>query len=254
MELKNYKEQQLSFNPGSMMVLNNPLESKLPMSNQAQTQHSQKLYMNNPLSSNYSRSNTYLPQSSFIPNNPLTSKDPLKYNLYGNKNTNTTMLNNMNVFNQNQTNNLKQKQNMSNYTVKVNGEKYNLTLECNNINFCFKLEQLNSIILVYYKGEFNLSTIINKMNVVINNSNAFDQLNKIVEKSINEDNIKIIHDKTKKKMIIRFNKNINDFSSDFELDEVSNDKKLFHNIFEELNLLKLQQVQYMTLFKSNNFI
>ena len=264
MELKDYNQQQLSLNPGSMMILNNPLESKQistpSSSNQTQTQSFQKHFMNNPLSSNYSRTNTYHPQSNFLLNNPLMNKDPLQYTNYTNKNTNmqtsnmSMINNNMNLFNQNQNNNLKQKPNMRNYTVKVNGEKYNLSLECNNINFCFKLEPTNNIILFYYKGEFNLSTIINKMNIVINNNNAFEQLNKVVEKSINEDNIKIIHDKLKKKMIIRFNKNISDYSSDLELEEFSNNKKLFHNIFEELNLLKFQQVQYMTLFKNNNFI
>ena len=164
------------------------------------------------------------------------------------------MNNNFNLYNQSQTQNTKQKQNVKSYTLKDGNDKYNLSIECNNIYFYFKLEPISNVILYYYKGEYNLSTIINKMNVVISNNNALEQLNKIVEKAINEDNIKIINDKQKKKMIIRFNKNMNDYSSDFELEEVSNNKKLFHNIFEELNLLKLQQVQYMTLFKNNNFI
>ena len=64
--------------------------------------------------------------------------------------------------------------------------------------------------LFYIIIKVNLSTIINKMNVVISNNNALEQLNKIVEKAINEDNIKIINDKQKKKMIIRFNKNMNE--------------------------------------------
>ena len=306
MELNDYKFPPISSsNTGSMAVLNNPLESKpisnpleksskksskeisykqisnplsttTPIQNQNQAFH-QTNYMNNPLSSNFNRTNTYLPQSSFLLNNPLMSKDPLQSNLYMNnnnlQNTQTNMnlnmvnmntnlnnnmlnMNNMNVFNQNMNvkQNVKPKQNLKNYTVKVDNEKYNLTIECNNIYFYFKLVPANSIILAYYKGEFNLSTIINKMNVVINNHNAFEQLNKIVEKAINDDTIKIIHDKLKKKMIIRFNKNNNDYSSDFELEEISNNKKLFNNIFEELNLLKFQQIQYMTLFKNNNFI
>ena len=259
MELKNYKQQPFSSNPG-MLVLNNPLEGN--------QMSSQKNYINDPLSSNFSRTNTYLPQSSFNLNNPLMSKNPLQSNnVYNNKNinvpssnTNTNinlnMINlsannmNTNMFNQN----LNQKQNMKFYTIKVDNEKYNLSIECNNILFIFKLEPANNIIVSYYKGEFNLSTIINKLNAVINNQNAFEQLNKIIEKAINNDNIRVRNDKQNKKMIIRFNKNINDHSSEFELLEVSNNKKLFNNIFEELNLLKFQQVQYMTLFKNNNFI
>ena len=254
MELKNYNQQKSSLNKNSMLILNNPLEAK---------------DMTSQPTSNFSRTNTYLPQSSFILNNPLMSKDPLQSNnLFQNKNINmpiqsTNMslnmvnMNTMNNFNNiyNQTQNIKQqKQNVRNYTIKDGNEKYNLSIECNNIYFYFKLEPMGSIVLSYYKGEFNLSTIINKLNVVINNQKAFEQLNRIVEKSINDDNVKIINDKQKKKMIIRFNKSNNDYSSDFELEEISNNKKLFNNIFEELNLLKLQQVQYMTLFKNNNFI
>ena len=140
------------------------------------------------------------------------------------------------------------------YIVKIDGEKYNLIIECKNSNFIFKLEPKVNIILSYYKGEFILSSIANKMKIVINNKNPLEQLNKIIEKSINDDSLIIVHDKKKKKMIIRLNKNINDFSSDFELEEFSNKKKLFNNIFEELNLLKFQQTQYLTLFKNSNFI
>ena len=235
-------------------------------------------YMNNQLSSNFTRVNTYMPQSSYMLNNPLMSKDPLQSNLYTNLNNNASLnmanmlnmnnnmnlnaLNNFNNFNMlnmfNQTQNANTKSQNKNstktYSVKVDGEKYNLNIECNNIYFYFKLEPASNLILSYYKGEFNLSSVINKLNVIISNHNAFEQMNKIVEKAINDDSIKIIKDKQKKKMIIRFNKNINDYSSDFELDEISNKKKLFNNIFEELNLLKLQQMQYMTLFKSNNFL
>ena len=245
MELKKYQN---SNNKNQMLNLNNPLETKP--------------------TSNFTRTNTYLPQSSHILNNPLMSKDPLQSNnLFMNRNINmpnqniNMNLNMMNVNNMNTMNNLynqsqntkQQKQNVIFYTIKYGNEKYNLSIECNNIYFYFKLEPLSTIIFSYYKGEFNLSTIINKLNVVINNHNAYEQLNKIVEKAINEDSIKIINDKQRKKMILRFNKN-NFESSDFELEEVSNDKKLFHNIFEELNLLKFQQLQYMTLFKNNNFI
>lgn len=140
------------------------------------------------------------------------------------------------------------------YTVKVDGEKYNLIIECNNTYFNFKLEPKGNLILSYYKGEFILSSVANKMNIVIKNKNPLEQLDKIVEKSIKDDSLIIVHDKQKKKMIISFNKNINDFSSDFELEEFSNKKKLFNNIFEELNLLKFQQIQYLTLFKNGNFI
>ena len=140
------------------------------------------------------------------------------------------------------------------YLVKIDGEKYNLIIEYKNTNFNFKLEPKGNLILSYYKGEFILSSIANKMNIVINNQNPLEQLDKIVEKSINDDSLIIMHDKEKKKMIIRFNKKINDFSSDFELEEFSNKKKLFNNIFEELNLLKFQQTQYLTLFKNSNFI
>ena len=291
MELNNYQFPPLSStsNTGSA-VLNNPLDSKsfpnpletsskhstsskevsykqisnplltIPM--QTQNQAFQQLnYMNNPLSSNFTMTNTFLPQSSFILNNSLMSKDPLQSNnLYANnKNINQNMINmnTMNVMNNtsfNNNNNANTKQNMKSYVIKSNNEKYNLTIECNKVYFYFKLEPANGLILSYYKGEYNLSTIINKMNVVVNNQNALEQINKIVEKSINDNSIKLIHDKLKKKMIIRFNKNNNDYSSDFELEEISNDKKLFNNIFEELNLLKLQQMQYMTLFKNNNFI
>jgi len=305
MELKNYQQPPLSSNINSM-VLNNPLENK-PISisskeksnqtmqefsvkstsntqniksnnNNSQMNQQQLNYMNNPLSTNFNRANTYLPQSSFMMSNPLISKDPLQSNIYANVNNNASLnmpnnmvnMNNMNVnplnnfnnfnmlniFNQTQNVNVKNqnKNNTKTYSVKADGEKYNLNIECNNIYFYFKLEPATNLILSYYKGEFNLSSVINKLNVIISNHNAFEQLNKIVEKAINDDNIKIVKDKQKKKMIIRFNKNINDYSSDFELDEVSNKKKLFNNIFEELNLLKLQQMQYMTLLKSNNFL
>ena len=140
------------------------------------------------------------------------------------------------------------------YTFKVEGEKFNLIIECNNKYFIFKLEPKGNLILSYYKGEFIISSVANKMNIIINNQNPLEQIDKIVQKSINDDSLIIVHDKQKKKMIIRFNKNINDFSSDFELDEFSNKKKLFNNIFEELNLLKFQQIQYLTLFKNSNFI
>ena len=305
MELKNYKQPPISSNSSSM-VLNNPLENKpvsTPSKEKSNSQTMQEFavkstsnlqpiksnnnisqmnpqlnYMNNPLSSNFNRVNTYLPQSSYMMNNPLISKDPLQSNIYTNTNNNASLnMNNMlnmnnnmnlnslnnfnnfnmlNMFNQTQNANLKNqnKNNSKTYSVKVDGEKYNLNIECNNIYFYFKLEPASNLILSYYKGEFNLSSVINKLNVIISNHNAFEQLNKIVEKAINDDSIKIVKDKMKKKMIIRFNKNLNDYSSDFELDEVSNKKKLFNNIFEELNLLKLQQMQYMTLFKSNNFL
>ena len=304
MELNNSKFPPLSSSKKSSMgVVNNPLETKtVPnplekstnksssskqiqnplLTNPTQNQNQQN-YMNNPLSSNYQKTNTYLPQSSFILNNPLMNKDPLQSNnLYtNNKNMNLNMMNmntmntmytmntmnNMNTMNTmntmnkttfnnnvNMNLNVNAKQNMKSYVIKCDNEKYNLSIECNKVYFYFKLEPANGIILSYYKGEYNLSTIINKMNVVINNQNALEQINKIVEKSINSDSIKLIHDKLKKKMIIRFNKNNNDYSSDFELEEISNDRKLFNNIFEELNLLKLQQMQYMTLFKNNNFI
>ena len=140
------------------------------------------------------------------------------------------------------------------YLVKIDGEKYNLIIEFKNTNFNFKLEPKGNLILYFYKGEFILSSVANKMNIVINNQNPLEQLDKIIEKSINDNSLKIVHDKEKKKMIIRFNKNMNDFSSDFELEEFSNKKKLFNNIFEELNLLKFQQTQYLTLFKNSNFI
>ena len=276
MELKKNKQQQSSSNKGSMLLLNNPLESD-PLSaqiyqNNKQTQFKPSSNIQNiPLTSNFSRTNTYLHPTSFILNNPLMSKDPLQSNnFYMNKNINmqsqninnnsninlnmVNMNNNFNLYSQNQVQNNKQKQNVRSYTLKDGNDKYSLSIECNNIYFYFKLEPISNVVLNYYKGEYNLSTIINKMNVVISNNNALEQLNKIVEKAINEDNIKIVNDKQKKKMIIRFNKNMNDYSSDFELEEVSNNKKLFHNIFEELSLLKLQQVQYMTLFKNNNFI
>ena len=276
MELKKNKQQQSSSNKGSMLLLNNPLESD-PLSaqiypNNKQTQFKPSSNIQNiPLTSNFSRTNTYLHPTSFILNNPLMSKDPLQSNnFYMNKNINmqnqnknnnaninlnmVNMNNNFNLYSQNQVQNIKPKQNVRSYTLKDGNDKYSLSIECNNIYFYFKLEPISNVVLNYYKGEYNLSTIINKMNVVISNNNALEQLNKIVEKAINEDNIKIVNDKQKKKMIIRFNKNMNDYSSDFELEEVSNNKKLFHNIFEELSLLKLQQVQYMTLFKNNNFI
>ena len=250
MELKKH-------NKGPNIVLNNPLESN-PLS--GQTKHSSGV-RNDPLSSNFTRSNTNISQTSYVLNNPLMNNPLQSNNLYSNKNFNIQNKNtnvNLNMINMNNNNlynqNVNKKPNMANYTVKYGNEKYNLSIECNNIYFCFKLEPINNIVLNYYKGEFNLSTIINKMNVVINSQNAFEQLNKIVEKAINEENFKIIYDKQKKKMIIRFSKNITDYSSDFELEEISNNKKLFNNIFEELNLLKFQQIQYMTLFKNHNFI
>jgi hypothetical protein len=201
MELKNYKQPPLSSNIDSM-VLNNPLENKpvsTPSKEKSNNQTIQEFsvkstsnpqptksnnnisqmnpqlnYMNNPLSSNFTRVNTYLPQSSFLLNNPLINKDPLQSNIYTNINNNANLnmtnmlnmnnnmnlnpLNNFNNFNMlnmfNQTQNInaknQNKNNSKTYSV-IDGEKYNLNIECNNIYFYFKLEPASNLILSYYK-------------------------------------------------------------------------------------------------------
>ena len=180
-----------------------------------------KVLNNDPLS-NPSKSNTKNSQSgSGVINNPLTNKDTSKQiqmDVQGKISDS----------------------NMKNFTVKHGNNIYNLSIENNNVAFTIKLEQIGGIVFCYYKNEFPLSTVINKMNIVGNNMNIFDQVSKVIEECINTKKIELVYQTERKIMLIQLQKG--SLIADFELNEVanlgSNFQTMFLGLFEEIKTLK----------------